>query len=132
MFQQFLHHYIWLEERMKNSKNMLLIISDDTNYDRGMLNFEIEKAVDYYKIPIIIAYPGYSYILEPSAIEQKWPKALKERINSQTAKCIHVPFRGKCISDAISQFSVNNKVNQLTSPLSYYGKDTYKRWGYIV
>lgn len=39
-----------LLERMKNSKNMLLIISDDTNYDRGLLNFEIEKLL------IIIKY----------------------------------------------------------------------------
>ena len=37
-----------LLERMRSSKNMLIIISRDTSWDRGMLNFEIEKAVDYY------------------------------------------------------------------------------------
>lgn len=35
-----------LMERMRISKNMLVILSEDTNYNRGMLNFEIEKAVD--------------------------------------------------------------------------------------
>ncbi|MCQ6557244.1 TIR domain-containing protein [Paenibacillus mendelii] len=59
-----------LLERMKNSKNMLLIISDDTNYDRGLLNFEIEKAVDYYELPLIIAYPEYRSILNPSSHPQ--------------------------------------------------------------
>jgi len=40
-----------LMDRMRNSKNMLLILSEDTNWDRGLLNFEIEQAVDYYKLP---------------------------------------------------------------------------------
>ena len=38
-----------LETRLSASKNFLLIISDKTNYDRGILNWEIEKAVDYYE-----------------------------------------------------------------------------------
>jgi len=119
-----------LLERMKNSKNMLLIISEDTNWDRGMLNFEIEKAVDYYKVPIIVAYTGYDYILNPAALYEKWPRALYERINNQTARCIHIPFRQKCISSALSQFSVNNKDNQLTSPVHYYVESAYTNWGY--
>ncbi len=119
-----------LLERMRNSKNMLLIISDDTNWDRGMLNFEIEKAVDFYNIPIIVAYTGYYYILNPGALEEKWPKALHERIKNHKARCIHIPFRQKCISEAVSQFSVNNIEDQLTSPLHYYSEDAYKQWGY--
>lgn len=39
-----------LETRLSASKNFLLIISDKTNYDRGILNWEIEKAVDYYDV----------------------------------------------------------------------------------
>ncbi|MNW46834.1 hypothetical protein D3C74_241470 [compost metagenome] len=60
-----------LLERMKNSKNMLLVITKDTNWNRGMLNFEIEKAVDYYKLPLIVSYTGYDYILNPSALKDK-------------------------------------------------------------
>lgn len=41
-----------LLERMRSSKNMLLIISKDTNWDRGMLNFEIERAVDVFNLPL--------------------------------------------------------------------------------
>ncbi len=120
-----------LLERMKNSKNMLLIISDNTNWDRGMLNFEIEKAVDYYKISIIVAYTGYKSILDPSALEDMWPKALYERIKNKSAKCIHIPFKEKAINSAISQFSVNNKDNELTLPLHHYTKKAHKSWGYI-
>lgn len=118
-----------LLERMKNSKNMLLIISDDTNWDRGMLNFEIEKAVDYYEIPIIVAYTGYKKILNAKLLEDKWPKALYERINNSTAKCIHIPFSEKCIAEAINQFSVNNTNDKLTSPLHVYSEKAYEYWG---
>lgn len=118
-----------LLERMRNSKNMILIISDDTNWDRGMLNFEIEKAIDLYEIPIIVAYAGENSVINPVQLSSKWPKALYERIVNKTAKCIHIPFREKAIATAIGQFSISN-INELTA-LSYYGIDTYRNWGYI-
>lgn len=120
-----------LLERMRNSKNMLLILSEDTNWDRGMLNFEIEKAIDSYKLPIIVAYTGYQYILDPELLKDKWPKALYERIEDQTARCIHIPFKEKVIAEAITQFDIHKTEGQLTSPISYYTKETYKIWGLI-
>ena len=82
-----------LETRLSASKNFLLIISDKTNYDRGILNWEIEKAVDYYELPIIIAYPGYSKIGAPSELNSMWTKSLAERIKNERAHCIHIPFK---------------------------------------
>ena len=76
-----------LETRLSASKNFLLIISDKTNYDRGILNWEIEKAVDYYELPIIIAYPGYSKIGAPSELNSMWTKSLAERIKNERAHC---------------------------------------------
>ncbi len=52
-----------LMERMRNSKNMLLVLSGETNYNRGLLNFEIEKAVDLYELPLIIAYTDCSHVI---------------------------------------------------------------------
>lgn len=121
-----------LLERLKNSKNFLLIISDDTNYDRGMLNFEIEKAVDKFNLPIIIAYTGKNYILDTYGLSSKWPKALSERINNGSAKCIHIPFREKAIMSAISQFSTHSVGdNILTSSKHCYTKTAQQNWGYL-
>lgn len=120
-----------LLERMRSSKNMLIIISRDTSWDRGMLNFEIEKAVDYYEIPLIVAYVGYEYILAPTKLSELWPKALSERISNGTAKCIHIPFKEKAIMSAISQFSVHSTGDDiLTSPYTIYTEQTYVDWGY--
>ena len=106
-----------LLERMASSKNMLLIISDDTNWDRGLLNYEIEKAVDVYKLPIIVVYTGVGAITSPAKLENKWPKALSERIQNRNAKCIHVAFNEKMITTALSQFHLNNMPQ---SSLGYY------------
>lgn len=97
-----------LEKRLSASKNFLLIITDRTNYDRGILNWEIEKAVDYYKLPIIVAYPGYSRIGAPEQLSYMWPKALAERIENGHARCIHIPFDKESIFGAIGLFSVVN------------------------
>jgi len=122
-----------LMERMRNSKNMLIILSEDTNYDRGMLNFEIEKAVDFYKIPLIVAYTDCDYLLDAKKYSERWPKALKIRINNRTAKAIHIPFKEKAIMNAISRFGVNSKDEKdiLKSSLITYTKDTYIKWEYM-
>ena len=120
-----------LLERLRSSKNMVVIISEDTAWDRGMLNFEISKAVDVYKLPLIIAYAGYEYILNPRQLSTLWPKALSERIKNGSAMCIHIPFKEQAVMAAISQFSVHSTGNNiLTSPYTYYSEDTYIKWGY--
>lgn len=121
-----------LLDRLRNSKNFLLIISDETNWDRGMLNFEIEKAVDKFQLPIIVAYTGYNSVLNPSQLSSKWPKSLTERINNRTGKCIHIPFKKEAIVSAISQFSIHSTGNNiLTGSLQYYSREAQHRWGYV-
>lgn len=121
-----------LMERMRNSKNMLLILSSSTNYDRGMLNFEVEKAVDAYGLPIIVAYTGCDYLLNARAYSDRWPKALVERINNGSLRAIHIAFKEKAIMSAISQFSVHSTGNDvLTDPLCTYVEETYRSWNYL-
>lgn len=121
-----------LMERLRNSKNMLLILSNDTNYNRGMLNFEIEKAVDVYEIPIIVAYTGCDYLLDAQTYSNRWPRALEERINNRSLRAIHVAFKEKSIMSAISQFSVHSAGEDvLTSSLHTYVADAYRSWNYL-
>ncbi len=95
---------------------------------RGILNWEIEKAVDYYELPIIIAYPGYSKICAPAELRTMWPKALSERIDNKSAYCIHVPLKKEPIFDAIHQFSVVNS-KYPKGALGYYTDEAYRNWG---
>ncbi|WP_410979504.1 TIR domain-containing protein [Bacillus cereus] len=102
-----------LRERLKSSRVMLLVLSDDTNYDRGMLNYEIEKALDDYKLPVIIAYPGIEGQINNqwSMLEKRWPKALKERLNDLSRKdlsCLHIKFNKAHILNALGCMTVHN------------------------
>ena len=117
-----------LLERLRNSKNFLIIIGDTTRFDNDWVPFEITKAIDDHKLPVIAVYPSYNCIVQPNHqdIRNLWPEALKSRIDNGRAKVIHIPFKHNPIKDAISQFSIQKYPK---GSLSYYGIDVYKKWG---
>ena len=117
-----------LKERLQNSKHLLIIIGDTTKKDRDWVPFEIEYAIDDCDIPIIAVYTGYECILSPEDLSHLWPIALKERIDNETARVIHIPFKKEPIKAAISQFGHNNPPK---SALSYYRREVYEKWGLI-
>ena len=121
--------YARIQERLRASKNMLVILTKDTRYTGSVLSYEIEKAIDTYKIPLIIAYPGYSSILDVDGLSSLWPKALVDRINNNNTKAIHVAFSKESVLAAISQFSVNGEV--LSGGKNYYTREAYIHWGLI-
>ena len=117
-----------LQERLRNSKNMVLIIGETTRFDTDWVPFEIEQAVDIYEIPIIAAYPDYGPILDPAKFSPLWPKALADRINNQTTKAIHIPFKKAPLLDAINQFS---HTSPPSTALNYYTREAYQQWGLL-
>ncbi len=91
-----------LLERLRNSKNMVLVVGGTTRLDTDWVPFEIEQAVDTYEIPIIAAYTVYDGpIRRPAALSEYWPKALELRINNGKANVIHIPFKKEALKDAI-------------------------------
>jgi hypothetical protein len=97
-----------LLERLRNSRNVVLIIGETTWRDADWVPFEIQKAVDDYDLPIIAAYIMESGpIRNPQALAKYWPPALSSRITTGAAHVIHIPFKKGPLSDAISQFSHN-------------------------
>lgn len=119
--------YARIRERLRASKNMLVIISKDTRYTGSVLSYEIEQAIDVYKIPLIIAYTGYSSIYDVDALSDMWPKSLADRINNKDTKAIHIAFAKEPILEAINRFTVNK--SNLSSGKHYYSKETYISWG---
>lgn len=117
-----------LHERLSKSTNMVLIIGETTRTDTDWVPFEIEQAVDKYKIPIIAAYVDLSTpVRVPSALRRYWPDALAERIDNGSASVIHMPFKKAAILDAIKQFSHNNLPPD--GGLGYYSNDAYRSFG---
>jgi len=121
--------YSRIQERLRASKNTLVILTNNTRYTGSVLSFEIEQAIDTYEIPLIIAYPGYSSILDVNGLSNLWPKALADRINHDNTKAIHIAFAKDCILDAITRFHVNGK--QLSDGKTHYNREAYIQWGLI-
>jgi hypothetical protein len=116
-----------LLERLRNSKNMVLIIGETTRMDTDWVPFEIEQAVDTYGIPIIAAYTVYDgAIRNPSALSPYWPAALATRINDGSAHVIHIPFRKEVLSDAL-RFTHQNPPRG--AGLGFYSDEAYKSFG---
>lgn len=117
-------------ERLRNSKNMLLIIGDTTKNDIDWIPFEISKAVDLYNLPIIVAYTGYRYIFPdyyaPANFSPLWPLDLISRINKGSIRAIHIPFRKEPISAAINHFGINDSIPNTS--LDYYIEQEYINW----
>jgi hypothetical protein len=117
-----------LLERLRNSKNMLLIVGETTRDDKDWVPFEIEKAVDTYGIPIIVAYTVFDEaIWDPNAFAAYWPPTLSIRIRNGSASAIHIPFKQAPIYDAIEQFS--HEKLPIGGGLGFYNAAAYKSWG---
>ncbi len=97
-----------INERLSLSKNMIIILSDKTRKSGSMLSYEIEKAVDLYKLPLIIVYAGYDVVLKPDELSSYWPTELKKRIENSTAKAIHIPLVQRMILSNIKSVDLDN------------------------
>lgn len=117
-----------LVTRLRRSKNMILIMTDQTRLDTDWVPFEITYAIDTCEIPLIVAYPGYDWICKggPDELKWMWPPALTARLGRGVGRAIHVPFKERPLASAVGQFDMNNMPN---SSRSYYGYETYKGWG---
>lgn len=117
-----------LLERLRNSKNMVLIIGETTLLDDDWVPFEIEKAVDLYEIPIIAAYTGFALPIRiPTQFRSSWPRSLATRIDNGSAHVIHIPFKKAAILAAIGQFSHN--ALPVGNGLGFYDDAAYRSFG---
>lgn len=113
-----------LAERLRHSKNMLLVLGRTARFDTDWVPFEIEYAVDTCQIPIIASYPDYEAVLYPEQLRPYWPPALASRISIGTAHVIHVPFKKAPLADAIEQFDHNRYPNG--GGLGVYTREAYR------
>lgn len=116
-----------LQERMRNSKNMLVIITENSSNNKGLLNWEIEQCVLQYDMPIIIAYTMCDgRLTSPISYKRYLPSRLAELIETEKAKCIHISFKKQPIMAAIDKFSINDKPKWSNT---HYTDETYSNWG---
>jgi hypothetical protein len=87
-----------LRERLKNSKEFILLVGESTKNLRKYVKWEIEIAIEL-DIPIIVVNLNDTNGMD----ENLCPKSLKTHLS------IHGPFRKDFIVDALKDFSPNYK-----------------------
>lgn len=108
-----------LRDRLDNSSRMLLLVSDRTRLDDDFVPYEIKYAIDNCKIPIIVSYISYKSRITnsiPQNLYNLLPNVLKDRLNNNTAKTVHIPFRERILNEAIKQFS-HSEMPQYTTTM---------------
>jgi len=112
-----------LRERLKNSKNVILFLSERTVNSRAVKE-EIDYGINTLGLPIIVIYPDYDTkesLLHNGALKQEiknlWNKlpALRDLMNK--VPTLHVPMNKDLITASLnnSDFMVNTK----TTPTVY-------------
>ncbi len=119
-----------IQERLRASKNMLVILSAQTRKSGSMLSYEIEQAVDSYDLPLIVTYVDYQVILHPHSLSGYWPNALSTRIGNAQGSMIHIPFAKSPIRDALPRFTVNGETPR-GGVLGHYSADAHRNWGLL-
>ena len=114
-----------LRERIRNSKNIILILSSVTKNSRA-LREEIDYGINYQGLPVIVIYPEYSEksdIASSLGIKQQiknlWDKLPVFRDNMYKVPTLHVPYKKSLIESALldSDYMINTKGD---SGASYY------------
>ena len=117
-----------IRERLANSKNTLVILSSDTRKSGSMLSYEIEEAVDNYKLPLIVTYVDYLIVATPDQLSDYWPYALSSRIGNSVVRAIHIPFIKGAILDAIGQFNLSKMPE---TAKNYYSEQAHRSFGVL-
>ena len=116
-----------LQERMRNSKNILIIITENSSQNRGLLNWEIDQCNKNYDLPFIIAYTMTDKRINNISYYKKYlPEKLRELIDENKVKSIHIPFKKEPILESIESYNPNNKPSYT---VTVYKDSKYDTWG---
>ena len=97
----------YLTKKMEVADNLLVIASPVTDIKSGILNWQIHQAVNFYHLPVVVAYAGLSSI-DSQRIDQYvcWlPEKLVQLIADGSAKVAHIPLTMDKVERACKNFS---------------------------
>ncbi len=100
-----------LRARLDNSSRLLLLVGNTTKLDTDFVPYEIEYAIDKCNLPVIVTYVNHRTRISthcPQNLINLIPKSLKDRMDNDTVKTLHIPFRERIINEAINEYNHNN------------------------
>lgn len=98
----------WLLAQMAKADNLLVLVSNITDVESPILNWQISKAVNRFHLPVIIAYVGKVH-LEDTVVEDNWsrlPNKIRKYIGRDSARMCHIPLTQDKLERALGTFAV--------------------------
>lgn len=115
-----------LNERMSNSKLMFLIATDRTKNSSDIVDHEIIRAIDYDKIPIVVAFTDKDIIKKVSLdMKDKLPKSLRDRVEKNKCKILLIPYKVNAVKKAFEDFGVNEIKERENAIYTYIDVDSW-------
>ena len=116
-----------LRERLRNSKNIILILSSITKHSIA-LNEEMDYGINIQKLPVIVIYPEFSNkndIVDnlgcfKKQITDLWDKLPKFRDSMSSVATLHIPCNKDLITSALK--NTGFMVNSMTTADRYFYK----------
>lgn len=97
----------YLSKKLEQADNLFLIVSQDTDVDSSLLNWQIMQAVNRHRLPIIVAYEGEQTITSETIQknEHHLPTSLRKLMRQKAVKIAHIPFKSGKIECACKHYS---------------------------
>lgn len=77
-----------------------------------MLNWQISRAVNRFRLPVIVAYVGLDRV-EDDTIQQQWkflPNKIRKYIGRDSANMAHIPLTKDKLERALGYFSARKEL----------------------
>ena len=93
---------------MQRADNLLVLASPVMDVESPILNWQISRAVNRFRLPVIVAYVGLD-IVDDATLRKfsAWqPNKVRKYISRDSAPMCHIPFTKDKLERALGAFSV--------------------------
>lgn len=93
---------------MERADNLLVLASSLMDVESPALNWQISRAVNRFRLPVVVAYVGYD-MLNDGSIKENWPhlpNKVRKYIGLDSARMAHVPLTKDKLERALGAYSV--------------------------
>lgn len=97
---------------MEKADNLLVISSKMTAVEAPMLNWQISRAVNRFRLPVIVAYVGLDRVGDDT-IKEEWshlPNKIRKYIGRDSANMAHIPLTKDKLERALGYFSARKEL----------------------
>ena len=97
---------------MESADNLLVLSSSKMNVESPMLNWQISRAVNRFRLPVIVAYVGMEQVND-NTIKEQWdnlPNKIRKYIGRDSANMAHIPLTKDKLERALGYFSARKEL----------------------